>query len=675
MASRDADLRLSFTIDQARAKAATKSVSGLDKTVKDLDSSLKTLAKTAGTTGAAVGNGLKRFSAEQVSVRNELLKGTQALKEQVTVLDLYKQKLAATQQGSGGGGGGLLGKLGSTGSAVGAVLSGAGAGQLGQIASIGGQLGSAINQIQQVSSVIQGVGASSASAVPGVAGASASLGTLALAAPLVIIALVALSEAIKKVTNDIEQGKRNVQGAIASQKTYYELLQTGTTESIKAQLAELKVKQAVAAQIRSDIQAQIESQKQQFGILGGLVADFTGLSDELKKADEETQDLSFQIDAYTRALNSNQVAQNDAKAAAEEYGQTLKQQADDQQAAAQRVAQEEIQIRDRAAQEEAQILQRASDQRIALARRTAQMEQDALAKVQADLNEGRIRLDEQQADTRLEFHRQEARSARDHLRNLIKIRKDAEASEFELILNRDFAGLARQRRETDARLQEEQERYAEERQQRLVDLKNKLQDNQRSFQREREQRVRQYQQQLADIRRQQINELQANSEAATLDLQRLRDRLQAELAMKQSAYTRALELEAQYLAIRERLLSGAISAAQAQQQSSGSSSGGTGGGSLHLAGGGPISAGQTALVNEGFAGQRESFRSGGQSVMLPGGMGLFKPLRSGRVDSGGGGISISMPISVSGSTWAEIRRKVHADVDIKLSRAFEELAG
>lgn len=86
-----------------------------------------------------------------------------------------------------------------------------------------------------------------------------------------------------------------------------------------------------------------------------------------------------------------------------------------------------------------------------------------------------------------------------------------------------------------------------------------------------------------------------------------------------------------------------------------------------------MQAGQLATVNE-RRGQRESFSSGGMSTMLPGGMGLFTPIKSGRVDPGGGGVNVPISLVVNGNTWAEIRAQVHSQIDAKLTYAFEKLA-
>lgn len=278
----------------------------------------------------------------------------------------------------------------------------------------------------------------------------------------------------------------------------------------------------------------------------------------------------------------------------------------------------------------------------------------------------------------LAFQRDEAKSAKTHLANLLKIRKDAEANEFELVLNRDFAGLAKQRRDTDARLAEEDDRYVEERTQRLEALKVQLGDQQKAFIREREQRLRQYQQQLTDLQAAKVRDLKLNDDAARLDIQRLQDKLTAELKIKQQAYAADLALAAEYAARLRAVMSQALIA---NHSTTGGiqigSSGATVGGHPNAGGraaGGPLGAGQTAMVNE-RRGQRESFQTGGRSLMLPGGAGIFTALRSGRVDPGAsGGITITVPIgSVNGSSWADLARHTGDLVENKLLEYTEEL--
>ena len=629
------DLTLSFAIDKAKLDQATKGVTTLQKNTKDLDKQLQVLAKTAGTTGAAVASGLKRVSASQVEMRNELLKGTKALQEQETVLDRYKQKLNSVSGAKGGGIGSTAPALAS---AVGGSLSAAGLGEIGGLSTGVGQAINAFRQLQQLAPA----------AASGTTAVASSFGSIAVAGPLVAAAMIALGVAIKSFMERIEAGRKMVSNAVEGQRTYYELIQTGTTESIKAGLAELKVKQAVAQQVRADIQRQIDQQKQQFGIVSGLITLVTGLDEEFKKADEEASQLGFQIDAYTRALGSNEVKARDAAKATQELTNNY--------AAA----------FERAAQQEAEILQRAADRRVEIAKRAAQQEQDALTSLRRSLEEGRLKLEQAQADARLNFQRTEAQAAKQHFNSLKKIRKDAQDSEFELVLNRDFAGLAKLRRETDKRLGEEDEQYLDQRRSRLTAFKQQQQDQAASFIRERQARITAYSQQLQDLRSQQTREIQANNEAANVELTRLRERLMAELNLKASANSQALTLEQLYQQARLRLLQQSVSSA-------GSTSGATGStGAKHLAAGGLLSAGQTALVNEGYRGQRESFVSGGRSMMLPGGMGLFTPMRSGRVDSGGD-VTVPISLTVNGSTWAEIRRQVHASIDTQLARAFEAL--
>lgn len=672
MPDRTSTLTLQTAIDQQKLRAAQQSIAALEKRVNSLEQSLKALQKTSGSASVAVSKDLNSLSAASISARNAWLKGTQAITEQMGVLQRYQKILRETQREQGnqpaaaGGAAAPIGgssKLATGAMALGGVLRTAGMGEAGDVASGIGQIANLAKQ-----------------AGPALSGLGASIGEVAVAGPIAAAAVIAVSLALKKFMEEMEAGKARVEGAIGAQAKFYELIQTGTSEEIKQGLADLENRRKAQEAIRRDTQAAFDAIKQQYGLLADVVLQTSGLNDQMKQQDTELQNTQFQIDAYNRALKSSEVAANDARKANEGYAATLQQRADEQAKIAQQAQQEEQRISQQAAEQEAAILLRAADQRIALAQRVAQQEQDALTKLQRDLAEGRIQLEQRQADARLQYQRDEAQSARSHYHNLLTIRKDAEADEFELVLNRDFAGLAKLRRDTDRRLGEEDERYIEERKQRLTALKNQLGDQQKAFIREREQRIRQYQQQLTDLRQVQVRELQAINEAAQIDIQRLHEKLEAELQMKSAAYTRALQLESDYLRIREQLLAHSITAAQAefqQMQSAGTlfSSIGSQKRMEGLASGGPLGAGQIALVNEGFSGQRESFRTGGKSGLFPNAMGLFMPLKSGNVDPGGrGNVSIPISLTVNGNSYADIRRRVHADLDIQLSAAFEELA-
>lgn len=638
-------VELSFKVIKQDLDASLRSI----KLIRTELSELQKAIKAQGAGFVNVGNDLKRFSASAVSVRNDILKGTSAFREQTSDLERYRKALKEVNdeedrggRGGGGpggppafsalsaGGGSKLSKVSSLSSSAGGLLSSVGLTEGANVARTLGQVAQTLQQIQSVGPA----------AVAGLTGTGASLAVIASVAALVVVALVALSLAIKKFTEDLEKQKQALVSAVDQQKTYYELVATGTTESIKLGLKELEVKRLVAQQTRADLERVIQEQNKQFGILGGLVSEFTGLNEQAKELDKEIEATTGQINAYTRALDSQGVALNDARAKAEEYNQKHKDQAD----IVKRAGEELNRIKEQQLQQEASISQRYADQIVQIAEREAQAEQQAFIRIQRDAAESSIRAQEQVEDVRLRFQREEARAAKDHQKNLLKIRKDAENQEFELVLNRDFAGLARLRRETEQRLDEEVQRNVEEREQRLQNLREELQDQQRQFVREREQRNRAYVQQITDLRTAKIRELEIAAAAAQRDVERLQAQLNAEYQLKVKAYTEALALDAEYLRRRNELL------AKSMGISTTHTGGGTGSSGSSTARsnakGGPLSAGIASTVNE-LSGQRESFTAGGNSILLPGGMGVFIPAKSGRVNPGG---AISQTIIINGAT-------------------------
>jgi hypothetical protein len=73
--------------------------------------------------------------------------------------------------------------------------------------------------------------------------------------------------------------------------------------------------------------------------------------------------------------------------------------------------------------------------------------------------------------------------------------------------------------------------------------------------------------------------------------------------------------------------------------------------------GGQLMAGQASIVNEAYRGQRESFISGSKRAAFPDALGVFMPLRAGRVDpgnKGGGGVILNQTNQITGNNPEQI---------------------
>lgn len=283
-------------------------------------------------------------------------------------------------------------------------------------------------------------------------------------------------------------------------------------------------------------------------------------------------------------------------------------------------------------------------------------------------------------DDQLVYQREEAKATREHQQKLEDIRRQAQDREFELILNRDFAGLYKSRRQTTLDMQGENRTFGNEQQNRARDFGQKEQDDQRQYARERQERQIAYQQQLADAKQayerqvadarvahasalQQAkvahdNELKLAQEKYDREIAMRQQAIQAELRLLMMSYTQRQQFEAeQQRALvnqsREIVLglnNVTIQAVKSSLSALGSAVSNIFSGLRNItkrADGGLLSAGQMSLVNDGFAGQRESF--GGSQ--FPPGLGLFIPAQSGNVSPGAGrgNVSISVPVTIQGN--------------------------
>lgn len=153
------------------------------------------------------------------------------------------------------------------------------------------------------------------------------------------------------------------------------------------------------------------------------------------------------------------------------------------------------------------------------------------------------------------------------------------------------------------------------------------------------------------------------------------------IAQNQAAMATRRE-EAAQLNLAKNLVGGALAVSQfgnsilnfvrnlfSVQSGGGGTDGGTKGGIRRRQYGGPLAAGQLALVNEGV-GQMEGFRVGGATYALPGGVGLFTPLRGGTIVNNAGGIR--MGFNVQGSS-GQILSQIHGLIDNRLASVLEAI--
>lgn len=634
-------IRLKFQVDKQSLEQTNKGIATVDKHIKELDSDLSKIGKTS----------------------------------RSAVSDLKNIK-APTGGGVSGGG---IGKLGSGAAALGRLSGSLNLGGLQQGLALFDDYADVLERAGTVVSksvpALGQLAGNMTGAVAGVTGLSTSAAALAAAVPLATVAIVAMTIAIGEFQKEADKYKAMLQGQIDAEAVGIRARLTGTEDSIKAQIKELEVNREVARQQLLVQQARLNYLKNEADLLTKTVAFISGqqgvLEENLKKSTEEFNNQNAAITELTKALQDGGVK---ARTNADEQKKVAEEQT--------KLAEQTNDVLKRNAEEAAKIEQDRADKFVDIAKKFAQDSADALTALERDLAEMSTTQSDERMQTTLDAQREEEKSARAHVRRLEDIRRSALADEEDAIRNRDFARLAEVRRGTNKQLDEASQQFADERKERNIALRQQLGDLARSQQREREARLTAYRNELADLRRQKQREEADTRTANQRALRDLQTRLLNEMATLRSGYGQALGITKdfidkfikQFQAAGEGLPPGTITPPP------GGSTGGSGGGGSgtqsgppqRLAGGGDLAARHSAVVNEL---SNEGFTSRGRTMSLPGGLGVFTPMSSGRVNPGGGGVSITNQLNVSGSTWAELRRNMHRDLDSKLDEALQAITG
>lgn len=322
---------------------------------------------------------------------------------------------------------------------------------------------------------------------------------------------------------------------------------------------------------------------------------------------------------------------------------------------------------------------------VAAAEAAASAAENALQKLQQrrdDLarNAGRGEVDAYKAaqlkrlDAEIQFQRDEAKAARAHARNLKQIREDAAASEEELLLRGDFAGLFSSRRQTTRDINRANQEYAAERAEQNLAFRQQLGDQIAQYQREREQRVVKFQRDLEDAQLQYQRERQQIDATRRAALVRASQQYQQELTLANQKYTaelkarrdaiaRELQLVQQGEQAKAQIFQAVLNQARAilaaiAGAAGGSKGSGKSGPTLSRAFGGGLLPGQAAAVNDAYPGQRESYNG----VTFPSGLGTFIPAVAGNVNpgQGGGGTQVNITQHITGGADANLIAEVSA---------------
>lgn len=329
----------------------------------------------------------------------------------------------------------------------------------------------------------------------------------------------------------------------------------------------------------------------------------------------------------------------------------------------------------------------------------AKAEESAIAAVKklmaarAELNQKEIRDDQkaerdaanQHLDLGIKEAQQEADIYKGYRRKLRDLEKAANEESFDLILNRDFSGLFKLDRNTENKKQD----AAQEERDAIEDAREgkqrQLEDLQRGLEQERQERQIALQQNIADA----VAAYQ--QEHAEIDLQRKDSETKARAAQKreqeilqQQVNARAQALQSELILTQKSEAERAAIIAQyqaqllAQAQAFFNAITNVGGGGkikpTASAFGNSLGAFMASTVNE-LPGQQESYNSGGSSVMLPQGKGLFIPFQSGNVNpnpGGAGGDTYNVNQTITGGANAEVIAEIAAR---KAMQAIKAVAG
>jgi hypothetical protein len=343
------------------------------------------------------------------------------------------------------------------------------------------------------------------------------------------------------------------------------LAATGTEEAVQKRIEGLQREQAVLQEYAATIQRQIDN-------AAGDVAVQEALEKQLADVNAQVSTVTNTLTVFANeGLLETVRAADAAKSALEEERRVRESSID----VVKKYNSEVERIREQAAQQEIALADRLAEQQVAIAERAADQARAALEDLErtranlgvglardlasADDNARRDALDRQIA-----FQRDEVEATIRHQADLERIRRSAQEREFELGLSRDFAGLARSRRQTAGDLGEANQRFVEDRAQRARAFAAETEDAARQYAAEREQRLAKYQQDLIDAdqayrleiaqsRQQTQRSLSEANAAYNRDLAQLRAKLNAELTARQQAAIGELRIIQQGQAVKLKL--------------------------------------------------------------------------------------------------------------------------
>ncbi len=275
---------------------------------------------------------------------------------------------------------------------------------------------------------------------------------------------------------------------------------------------------------------------------------------EMANATEANKNLNFELNNLTKALDQlpAEIAARNARVIAvqEKYENDIKN-------AETKGLEERANIQKKYNDKLVQIARDAADAASAALRQLEQQRADLATTLGRDQDKAVREANDKLLEDNIKAAREDEKAATDHWRRLAEIQRAAQDREFDLIANRDFAGLFMSRRQTTRDMEAANTDFTRQRQDAQTARAQQQQDEQQSFDVQRRERLIAYQQQLADAkltydrdiaeqRRKQAQELALAKQTAVADQTALAQKLAAESRIRNAAYTQDLRLASLY---------------------------------------------------------------------------------------------------------------------------------
>lgn len=554
---------------------AVKAAQGQDV----LGNAAKESARDLGQASQGVRDHINAVRQEMAVARLDVearLRGVKALREEKEarekVAAAARQQATAAREASQKAAFEGAGRISTAGSAFAALLPGAGGEALRGIADLAG----AIEQLPMLTQGIQGLGGAAGEAGPVVAGLGGSVGSLA-AAGAAGIALAALAIAVQHFIKDITEMRERVKAATDAQVTYYELIQTGTRDEIEAEIQRLEVQRQAREETKRNLEAALEAQ----GPINRLLANLgLGVKQNINDLNKELDSLTFQTDAYRRALESEEVAKRDAteatlrsaEAAAKGAAQA-RQRRDDLIAAeltnsseiraARTQFNEDLKAMDvKLGEDRARVAEQTSKRILEVeVQRDKQIKQLATDLLRADeaasrkLQDSILAVEQGARDRELALREESASRIQDLIeraeRQKQQIVRDSNDAERDARLERDAVALDKAQRDKETRLKEADDQLQEgiDQEKKALDTKlrdgrradqQRIRDLQESYRQERRERLIAERQRLNDIRAAAQEEITLTRQREVEALNALNDQYQKERQIRITKFAEEL---------------------------------------------------------------------------------------------------------------------------------------